>query len=265
MGIIGGKLGYRLLRAISSDGATGYCDGSAYRDRSKIEVLWGPQIWQELADKVVIDFGCGTGAAAIEMAQRGARKVIGLDVREDVLQIARRQAAEAGVGKSCVFDKETGEKADIVLSIDAFEHFDDPASVLRQMRQLLKPDGVLLIEFGPPWYHPLGGHLFSVFPWAHLIFTEQSLIRWRADFKSDGATRFSEVEGGLNQMTVRRFEELIAASGFDAVRFEAVPIRRLQWLANGFTREFCTAIIRCRLTHKAAVPSLVAAYAKAVA
>jgi hypothetical protein len=57
----------------------------------------------------------------------------------------------------------------------------------------------------------LGGHLFSVFPWAHLIFSEQALIRWRSDFKSDGATRFSEVAGGLNQMTIRRFERLIAA------------------------------------------------------
>ena len=221
-------MGYRLLRAISADGETGYCDGSAYRDRSKIEALWGGQIWHELTDKVVIDFGCGTGAEAIEVARRGARKVIGLDVRESVLDTARRDARRAGVAERCAFVTETDKQADVVLSLDAFEHFDDPAGVLRMMERLVKPDGMVMIEFGPPWYHPLGGHLFSVFPWAHLIFSERSLIRWRADFKSDGATRFSEIEGGLNQMTVRRFRKLVAASSFTmkAVMWSNQKLRR---------------------------------------
>ncbi len=70
------------------------------------------------------------------------------------------------------------------------------------MASLLKPSGFALVEFGYTWFHPYGGHLFSVFPWAHLIFTEKSLIRWRSDFKTDGATRFQEVAGGLNQMTI---------------------------------------------------------------
>src|SRR5215510_15345425 len=127
MGIVGGKIGYRLLRAISADGETGYCDGSAYRNRSKIEALWGPQLWSELAGKVVIAFGCGTGAEAIEIAGCGARKVIGLDLRESVLDIARRDARRAGLSERCTFVTETAEKADVVLSMDAFEHFDDPA------------------------------------------------------------------------------------------------------------------------------------------
>ena len=35
MGIIGGTVGYNLLRRISVDGETGYCDGSAYQGVSK--------------------------------------------------------------------------------------------------------------------------------------------------------------------------------------------------------------------------------------
>jgi hypothetical protein len=100
--------------------------------------------------------------------------------------------------------------------------------------------------------HPLGGHLFSVFPWAHLIFTESALIRWRADFKSDGATRFGEVAGGLNQMTVRRFRKLVEHSGFAVERFEAVPIRRARYLANALTRELVTSIVRCELSPRLA-------------
>ena len=63
-----------------------------------------------------------------------------------------------------------------------------------------------------------------------LVFTEQALIRWRSGFKSDGATRFEEVESALS---------------FEA--FEMVPIRRLRALANPLTREFVTSFVRCRL------------------
>ena len=109
----------------------------------------------------------------------------------------------------------------MILSIDAFEHYDSPEKILKIMRASIRDDGRALISFGPPWFHPLGGHLFSVFPWAHLIFTEKALIRWRSDFKSDGATRFCEVEGGLNQMTIRRFRKLLDKSEFEIESFEA--------------------------------------------
>ncbi len=250
MGIVGGSIGYKLLRSISSDGETGYLDGSAYNNRSKTQVLFGPSIWDELAGKVVIDFGCGTGAESVEIARRGAARVIGLDIRERVLDQARVAARKAGVADRCVFTTRTDERADIVLSMDAFEHFEDPAGILLRMERLVKDDGKVLIEFGPPWYHPLGGHLFSVFPWAHLIFSERALIRWRSDFRSDGATRFCEIDGGLNQMTLRRFKQIIAESPFEFLTFEAVPIRRMRPFSNFLTREFLTSIVRSRLVRK---------------
>jgi SAM-dependent methyltransferase len=247
MGILGGSIAYSLLRRISIDGETGYCDGSAYEGVSKIETLLGERIWQETRDKVVIDFGCGDGEDAVEIAKRGAKRVIGIDIRERALANARSTAAESGVSDRCLFTTRTDEKADVILSIDAFEHFDDPAEILRIMRRLLNDDGCVIAAFGPTWYHPLGGHLFSVFPWAHLVFTEKSLIRWRSDFKTDGATRFCEAEGGLNQMTIRRFESIVAKSDFKFAEFEPVPIRKLRPLANRLTREFTTAIVRCKL------------------
>ena len=247
MGIIGGSIGYNFLRRISADGETGYCDGSAYEGLSKIETLLGKRIWGETKGKVVIDFGCGDGEDAVEIAARGAKKVIGIDIREHALANARNTAAARGVAERCIFTTATNEKADVILSIDAFEHFDEPGEILRIMRRLLKDDGCVIAAFGPTWYHPLGGHLFSVFPWAHLVFTEASLIRWRSDFKTDGATRFCEAEGGLNQMTIRRFRSIVAESDFKFAEFEPVPIRKLRIIANRVTREFTTAIVRCKL------------------
>jgi SAM-dependent methyltransferase len=255
MGIVGGSVGYQLLRRISRDGGAGdHAPGqqfpwqsAAYAGRSKAEVLFGPGIWKEVAGKVAMDFGCADGAEVIAMARHGARKVIGIDNRESVLEIARKAAAAAGVADRCRFSTRADEKADLIFSIDWFEHYDDPGALLAEMRRLIDDQGRVHISFGPSWYHPMGGHLFSVFPWAHLVFTERALIRWRSDFKTDGATRFHEVEGGLNQMTVRRFERLLAASDFRVEHFETVPIRRLRHVHNRLTREFFTSYVRCTL------------------
>ena len=249
MSIVGGRIGYRILKALSPGGSSA-CSGEAYRDRSKLEVLLGPAIWERLVDRTVIDYGCGGGEDAIEIARHGAQHVIGLDVIQRYLAEGRLRAAEAGV--PITFTDQTDTLADVVVSLDAFEHFADPQAVLSHMASLVRPGGAVLASFGPTWYHPYGGHLFSVFPWAHLIFTERALIRWRADFKTDGASRFGEVEGGLNQMTISRFERLVAASPLECIRLETVPIRGWRHLVRSrVTREFFTAIVRCELRRPA--------------
>ena len=246
MALIGGAVGYRLLKLIS-DGSSSQMDGRAYSKTSKLEALLGSTFFDRIRDQVVIDFGCGTGAEAVEMAEKGARRVIGIDIQEHLLAIARERAAQAGVAERCQFGATASELADVIIAVDSFEHFEDPAAILEAMRTMIKPTGRVIASFGPTWYHPLGGHLFSVFPWAHLVFSEGALIRWRSDFKSDGATRFHEVAGGLNRMTIARFERIVRDSPFKLAQLEPVPIRKLKPVATRLTREFTTAVVRCEL------------------
>ena len=118
-GLIGGPLADHLLRRLGERAARkGYCDGSSYRGRSKLAVLFGESIWQQIAGAVVADFGCGVGEEAIEMAQRGAARVIGIDILEHSLQAARRAAQDAGVAERCQFVTRTDEPVDCVVSLD---------------------------------------------------------------------------------------------------------------------------------------------------
>jgi len=65
-----------------------------------------------------------------------------------------------------------------------------------------------------------------------------------------GAKRFSEVAGGLNQMTTKRFIRLVEASPLRFASFELAPIRKLRLLHNRLTREFTTSAVRCQLVKR---------------
>jgi SAM-dependent methyltransferase len=246
MSLIGGALGIALLNLASRNGAVERCDiATAYIGRSKLEVLLGAGIWDETRDKVVLDFGCGPGAEAVEIAEHGARHVIGIDLREKWLELGTEHAVDRGVADRCTFAREWQEPVDLIVSLDSFEHFADPAGVLTHMRGLLRPSGKVLAAFGPTWYHPLGGHIYSVFPFSHLLFSERALVRWRSLHKTDGATTIAE--SGLNKMTIKRFIALVDASPLRFASFELLPIRPLRRIANRLTREFTTAAVRCVL------------------
>jgi len=246
MSLIGGAFGIALLNLASRNGAVERCDiATAYIGRSKLEVLLGPRIWDVTRNKDVLDFGCGPGSEAVEIAEHGARHVVGIDLRQRWLDLGVEHAGERGVADRCTFAREWSDPVDLIVSLDSFEHFADPAAVLTHMRGLLRPGGKVLAAFGPTWYHPLGGHIYSVFPFSHLLFSERALVRWRSLHKSDGARTIEE--SGLNKMTISRFIRLVEASPLRFASFELLPIRPLRLIANRLTREFTTAAVRCVL------------------
>jgi 2-polyprenyl-3-methyl-5-hydroxy-6-metoxy-1,4-benzoquinol methylase len=250
MGFIGGALGVRAMTWLSPNGHNPVTEHAvAYENVSKLETLLGPDVFQLIQGKTVIDFGCGTGAEAVEMALAGAARVIGLDICDSYLKAARERAAAAGIGDRCVFLTSPPEPADFIVSLDSFEHFDDPMSILETMDRYLKPNGAVLVSFGPAWYHPYGGHLFSLFPWAHLVFTEKTMLEWRRAFHPEQTAR-KVTECGLNKMTVRRFEQLVADSPFRFSYYDPRPIRKVRRFYNRLTREFFTSVVRCTLVRR---------------
>jgi ubiquinone/menaquinone biosynthesis C-methylase UbiE len=242
-------VGVYLLKTASRDGTVGYPDVAvAYEGRSKLEILIGPDVWDRVRGKTVLDFGCGVGTEAIQMAEHGAARVVGVDIDQASLNTARRESARRGVSDRTTFATHADEPADVIVSLDAFEHFADPDAILATMARLLKPGGEVMVSFGPPWLHPLGGHYFSCFPWAHLLVSEAALVRWRSKYKSDGFQSIAET--GLNRMTIARFRRTVDRSPLRCASFEAVPIRRLRRVHNALTREFTTATVRCTLVHR---------------
>ena len=251
MGIVGTAFSYQFLKHRYPGGrGVPMSQGDPFKERgiSKLAHYFGESLFDELRNKVVVDFGCGSGGNVLELAERGCQRVIGVDIQDSLLAEARHEAATRGLSDRVQFVTTFDGKADVVLSTDAFEHFSDPVAMLKLMGAMLNEHGYLLVEFGPTWYHPLGGHLFSVFPWAHLFFTEAVLIRWRSDFKSDGAKRFEDCAGGLNRMTISRWERIVEENDFEFSSYTLRPISAVRSFHCHITRELFTAVVIARLT-----------------
>jgi SAM-dependent methyltransferase len=224
---------------------------SASGERLGLEDILGNNFVNTVKDKIVIDYGCGHGGDVQQIAEWHAGHVLGIEIREELVKNNQERIKLMNCSFHTTLPAQYHSKADIVVSIDAFEHFDRPDQILQDMLSCLRPGGEAFISFGPTWYHPYGGHLFSIFPWAHLLLSERALIKWRAQYFKDGATKFAEVAGGLNKMTIGRFKNLVAQSGFALDEIRCVPIRKLKFLRFFLGEEFTTAFVSARLIKKA--------------
>lgn len=113
----------------------------AYRDALLFEGIKGA---------VALDYCCGNGEVAIEMAKRGAAKVVGIDISSVAIENARELARSAGVDAVCEFlvmDAEHTEfddgTFDIIHEYGALHHLDLRAAYA-ELSRILKPEGKLV-------------------------------------------------------------------------------------------------------------------------
>ena len=119
----------------------------------------------------VLDVACGTGNAAIAAAARGAR-VVGVDLAEGLLEIARGRAAEAGLED---VEFVAGDAVDLPVAAGAFDvavsvfgviFAPDATAAVGGMLAAVRPGGTIAIAswIGRGPIHDAGAVLRSVFP-----------------------------------------------------------------------------------------------------
>lgn len=216
-----------------------------------------PHFLSLIEGKDILDFGCGEGWQAVAMAKQGARFVLGLDTNAKTLSKARQVVQNSGTGSRIDFAESMDgnpHRFDIVISQNSMEHFPDPLGTLEEMKRALRPSGKILMTFGPPWLAPYGSHMnfFTRVPWVNLFFSERTIMNVRQNFRQDGARRYEEVESGLNQMTVGRFERVVFAAGL-RVEFQNYRcVKRLNTFARlPLIRELFVNQIDCILSLQA--------------
>jgi len=61
------------------------------------------RLGSDLGGKTVLDIGCGSGVYCIEAARRGAARVVGIDVSEEMVALAKVRSQDAGCSGVCEF------------------------------------------------------------------------------------------------------------------------------------------------------------------
>ncbi len=110
-------------------------------------------VTEKLADGGrVADVGCGHGASTLLMAQAYPNSTFtGYDFHAPSVETARARAAEAGLTnvhfEQCAAREVPDGGYDLVCFFDALHDMGDPEGALRRMREVVKPDGtVMLVE-----------------------------------------------------------------------------------------------------------------------
>jgi 3-demethylubiquinone-9 3-methyltransferase (EC 2.1.1.64) len=99
-----------------------------------------------IAEKTVVDVGCGGGILCEALYQRGAI-VTGIDMGAAPLEVAQLHALESGVQVN--YQQTTAEEHasqhpnhyDVVTCLEMLEHVPDPSSTIAACAQLVKPGG----------------------------------------------------------------------------------------------------------------------------
>ena len=106
-----------------------------------------------LAEKTVLDIGCGGGILAESMAKKGAAQVLGSDLAEKSIKVAKLHALEAGI-QNVKYETISAEDLgisrpasfDVVTCMEMLEHVPDPESIVRAASALVRTGGCVVFS-----------------------------------------------------------------------------------------------------------------------
>jgi len=144
----------------------------AYRDKT---------LFKNIKGATALDYCCGNGEVAIEMARQGASRVVGIDISPVAIENAKELAREQGVKDRCEFlvmDAEQTEfpdnTFDIIHEYGALHHL-ELLAVFKELSRILKPEGQLVcteaLRHNPliHWYRKRTPHLRTKWEVEHIL------------------------------------------------------------------------------------------------
>jgi cyclopropane fatty-acyl-phospholipid synthase-like methyltransferase len=210
---------------------------TSWADNKKIWERFGAV--PDFRGKKVLDLGSGTGAMVFHIAERGAARIVGLDIDTPYIDYARRKLSQdfAVYQDKIEFREhylhELEEKDfDFIVSKDSFEHILHLDEHLKLLHGMLKPGGKIYTAFAPLWRSARGDHYRTRtrLPWGHLIFPEHVLLQGMRELHPERTANSIE-DLGLNKLSLRDFKTYVLQAGlkFDSLRINvgANPALRL--------------------------------------
>jgi 2-polyprenyl-3-methyl-5-hydroxy-6-metoxy-1,4-benzoquinol methylase len=135
---------------------------------------WGEIInsYHKIKDSDVFSSGCGSAGDLQIMHEMGAKSVTGVEVDEELANLARIRLKSAGdikfdistyTGRELPYDN---DMFDIITSIHVVEHVGHVQLYLSELLRVLRPGGILFLDF-PNRFYPYEQH--TMLKYIHLL------------------------------------------------------------------------------------------------
>ena len=147
----------------------------------------------------VLDVGCGGGLFLQMLSERRKVRVVGLDFSLDAANVAWRRAGVPAVCATLSRAPLARESCAAITMFHVLEHLYDPASYLESARELLRPEGRLIVQVP------------NAACWQFLLFGE----RWNG----------IDVPRHLIDFRLRDLELLLDHCGFEILRHKHFSLR----------------------------------------
>lgn len=166
----------------------------------------------DLGNQAVLDLGCGYGENCAEFKARGASKVVGVDISEKMLAVARAENPDIEFVRADIGDLSfLKDKFDVIFSSLAVHYLEDFSDFVKQVYAHLKPNGYFIFS----QEHPLTTAPIQGAAWAKD--SDGNVMHYKlTDYAKSGKRATYWIVDGVEKYH-RTFSELInalASAGF---------------------------------------------------
>lgn len=136
---------------------------------------------QFAAGKIVLDVASGSGYGSRLLFDKGARRVVGVDISQEAVAYAKEKYEKPGI-EFLVGDAESlpfrYQTFDLVISFETIEHVQDCERFLQEIRRVLKKDGVVIFSTPNALVYPKG-NIFHIKEFTPVELTQLLRLHFR--------------------------------------------------------------------------------------